>query len=411
MVSAMTYVIVMPAQFALTGAPRLSPSDFVLPFLGLIVLATWGLRVLLRQPLVLEMVAVAVAFGMGIVVHFARYGDMPMTILVPKGVGILVVLGSAVVLAPVVARAPMRFAWTAVASTTLVTLVSIYDYIMEQLVHTFTPFSYRFNFGTDQYRLTGLYQDSNAYGGILVMALMLNLCLTTRPPTRPDRLFRDPRPFLQYMATVILVAGIFFTFSRTAWLGTLMGLVAALVLRPRRVGARFGYALALLVPAAGLMLLNPQFVAGVNFLTNRPRPIEARLDQLATGWAWFLERPFLGSGLGSYVRENGFVIHNTLFAALVELGIVGFVVLAAFFAACLWQAFRASRDLAGEEADLGIATTAALVGLLGVSIGVDVLFQRYLWFAVALAIVCGLRLRRSRLAKAAAPRPAPPVGS
>ena len=408
-VFAVGYVITMQAQFTLTKNPRLALSDFFLPFLGLTVLAYWGWRRLAHLPLLFHLMGLAAVTSMGVVVHYFRYGDMPRDILVSKGLGVLIVLGSAVVLAGAAVKNPFRLVWATVGSVVVICFLSIIDFFLDYVAGVTSPFDYDLNFGRRLYRLTGLFQDPNAYGGILVMALLLNLCLTTLPP-RPDRRFRDARPFLQYMSTVILLAGIFLTFSRTAWIGAVMGLVTAVVLRPKMVGKRLGYAFLALVPAAGLAFLIPAFANLASFLTDRPRPIEARLDQLNNGLAWVGERPFLGSGLGSYLRENDQVIHNTLFSALVEMGIVGFAVFAWFFGSCIWYSYRASRELSGRDAQLGVATASALMGLVGVSFGVDLIYQRYLWFAIALSMICALRLQQKVHARphalgSTAPRP------
>lgn len=406
---AIGYVVTMQAQFTLTRNPRLALSDFFLPFLALSVLAYWGLRRILRLPLLFTLLGVGATTAMGVIIHFYRYGDMPQAILVSKGFGVLVVLGSAVVLAAAAVKNPFRLVWWTVGSTVVVALLSIIDFFLDYVANVDSPFSYDLNFGRRLYRLTGLFQDPNAYGGLLVLVLMLNLGLSFLP-ARPDALLRDVRPFFRYMSTVILLAAIVLTFSRTAWIGTVMGLVTAFALRPRVIGQRLGAALLFLVPAAALAFLSPSFRRLAEFLTDRPRPIEARVDQFAEGWQWFQERPIFGSGLGSYFREHEQVIHNTLFAALVEMGLIGFLVFLWFFVICIWSGFRASRELSGPDAQLGVATTSAMVGLVGVSLGVDLIYQRYLWFAVALSMVCALRLQQKthfRIVFLGAGRPQP----
>ena len=100
--------------------------------------------------------------------------------------------------------------------------------------------------------------------------------------------------------------------------------------------------------------------------------------------------PIVGEGLGSYRRgiegHSGFAgtIHNSFLWLLAETGSVGALLFAAFFWLVLRSLYRAGRL---PEADpLPASVFGMLVLLAGASIGTEIMYQRYFWFLMGLAL-------------------------
>lgn len=103
-------------------------------------------------------------------------------------------------------------------------------------------------------------------------------------------------------------------------------------------------------------------------------------------------RPVLGIGLGGFLWSHrspddplrGLQIHATALWLLVETGIVGLTLFAAFFVAVmralLWRYGKWEKD----PVLIGIAAALIVVGVA--SIGTEILYQRYLWFLAGLGL-------------------------
>jgi O-antigen ligase len=101
----------------------------------------------------------------------------------------------------------------------------------------------------------------------------------------------------------------------------------------------------LIVPAAAIVLLLPQQTW--DRIVSTKSDIESgylggRGEIWNAGWAVFLERPVLGSGVGSFpdavtpVLHQPKAGHNAPLTLLVELGVVGGMLFAALIVTCLW---------------------------------------------------------------------------
>ncbi len=262
---------------------------------------------------------------------------------------------------------------------------------------------------------------------ILAMALNLALPFALVLAVMPAR--RGERP-AAIAAALLMLAALFFTLSRGAWLGAAAGVfvLAAVVLlalgrsawpKPSRrlaIGLGLASLLAAVVVAAGLSLT----------WDSRPgwlfrSSLSPREDALDAGWRIFRDRPFLGAGPNTYgllynVYSGEFPIenihaHNGYVQALVDVGVGGALVLAAggvVLAMAVVPAFR--------EGDRQRRVFIAAVAAASAAFGVHALFDSpNLWktalmpLALVLALALRLGLPPPRPARRAAVALAPRV--
>jgi O-antigen ligase len=189
-------------------------------------------------------------------------------------------------------------------------------------------------------RAYGMAQHPNLLGGCMMVMLLvvIGYYLTQAGWRRPPLL-------------ISLVAGLItllLTFSRAAWLGTAAGGVATLVLAlwSRRQG-RWSPDYTSIAVLVALLLATGFAFAAVNWQLFQPRlglvsqgveirSVESRAMQIEAAWALIRMRPALGVGIGNYptalyrlVREAVAAypvyqpVHNVLFLATAELGLMG----------------------------------------------------------------------------------------
>lgn len=241
-------------------------------------------------------------------------------------------------------------------------------------------------------RLRGLMVDPNAYGGLLMVALILHFSAFVRADKRS--LFR---PILDWSVLVSLALGLFLTTSRSAYLGFVAGLFAFLVFQKtwRRVAIIFavimtGVAGVLLSPLRGLVL------ARIFSL----KQVASRVDIMQAGLRAFLESPIFGLGLGVFfeVSQNRFglpwkqIIHNSYLWILADMGLFGIMVWAYFFLVIFKEskillklASRRFPDFLPEV----IAVFSAFIAMCVFALGIEAFYQRHLWMLVG--IILGLR--------------------
>ena len=112
------------------------------------------------------------------------------------------------------------------------------------------------------------------------------------------------------------------------------------------------------------------------------------------------EAPIIGVGLGTFIyleRKNSqraVTIHTTFLWLLTEAGLIGVGLYAGFAMMCFLTLLRADR---GKQAD-PLATGMLGIGLvfLGASVGTEVMYQRYFWFLLGLALFLPSMSNQSR---------------
>lgn len=212
------------------------------------------------------------------------------------------------------------------------------------------------------------------------------------------------------VACVVLTVGLILTYTRGAWLGATLGLVALFSLAGLRRAGRGLTAIAL------IMLLGIAFLGAERpALFQRALSISSlqanqdRLFMFRSAWAIFVDNPLVGTGLNTFslVYPNYRLpndpnpqaqpfAHNVFLNMLAEGGLLGF---AAFVTILIQAAMAGWRWYAGSrnprDAIMSAATLAAFLGLVvhqmvdGTIISVHV--GAGLWFLIALMIGAGPR--------------------
>jgi O-antigen ligase len=238
-----------------------------------------------------------------------------------------------------------------------------------------------------QVRAAGFAQDPNALGFqiLVVIAVALTMC-------------RNSAYRLCALASCLVL--LWLSGSRSAALAALVLVAFALYFQPRAAST-----VALAVLIAGVLLFVPTLHIGAPtlhiggeksigaMLQYRPTSIGERLATMEIAWQLFQSHPWLGTGLGYFVRffprpdGSNLIIHSTYLWLLAEFGLIGFAVFGAS-ALDLWRSVwrRAWVDRGCRLALL------VLAGLGTMSLVHDMLFQRMAYFALGLALArTGLR--------------------
>ncbi len=241
----------------------------------------------------------------------------------------------------------------------------------------------------------------NILGGYLVVALLLVVPFLMREERRERRA-------LLWSVLIVLIAGLLFTFSRSAWIAVAVGLIffvgamvpRALPLERRRL---FSIVAVFFVAAAVFGVLSRDLilgrVSGETRLETRSR-VERLVGAREAGELFRLE-PWRGTGVGNYTLALARLVpnkpawayqpvHNIPLLILVELGVIGALIV--LFSIIAFVSSLRMRAAPPTPFSLGIL--AGLSGLIIVS-----LFDHYLWSlypgVILVATVLGFWLREA----------------
>ncbi|MEE8500405.1 MAG: O-antigen ligase family protein, partial [Kiloniellales bacterium] len=136
--------------------------------------------------------------------------------------------------------------------------------------------------------------------------------------------------------------------------------------------------------------------------------IEERLASMRAALEAWREAPIMGIGIGTYNQAHRDVpnvadtIHNTFLWLLTETGIIGAGLFTGFFVVVSLALLRGARGPpAGDPFLWGML--GVLLVFAGASVGTEILYQRYFWFLLGLALAVPYRPGRDRGATDAAP--------
>jgi hypothetical protein len=267
--------------------------------------------------------------------------------------------------------------WSAVLRVARLLLLSI------TVVNLFSIGAYLVGWQTDLVndpdldRLTGMLIDPNAYGGLLVVGLALLI----PGALRGERLL--PRPF-HYAAWISLPYGVLLTQSRSAWVA-LAAMFLALGLASPRKATRALVAI-LLVTAVIAIAAGAENRASFIERSDRPQTIDSRVSEARDGLNAYVESPVVGIGLGVYYERYDQIVHFTALWVLADMGVVGFVILVGFFGVITLWAIRLMRGSPreGTKRDLALGLLMAHASVIGLSVGIEALYQRHWWLVMAL---------------------------
>ena len=183
----------------------------------------------------------------------------------------------------------------------------------------------------------------------------------------------------------IMAAGVFFSYTRSVWMGTALGLLIVLALtlrgswRPLVLGSMI---------SAGLLLAVTKMDDIVGFSrgqssTHARASVDLRETFAYLSWQMFLDRPMLGAGFDQfrnaklpYLADRSTDInletvrlwahHNTLLSLLTETGLIGLLLFMGVLGGWGWAAWNIARD--HTMPDWARSQGILLLGVLGVYI-------------------------------------------
>lgn len=364
------YVVMLPVQFGV-GPVRAGPSD---GFLLLYLLLRFPDLRHVRAAWSAWHAALVGAFGISLCVALVRTGELTGYALGQKSLGLVFLLLSYVSLVDYcssVQRLVQVLRWF-VLGATVNAAVALAAFAL-QVTGSLSTDSINFAGA----RVSGFLIDPNAFGGVMVTALVLHLWTWSTP----TRVWTWPGGGL---VSLIMLVALVLTFSRSAWIAFVVAVGTALVLR----GAAGLRPLPKLVSLgiATAMTVGVALVPTVLWLVLRPDQVSGRLDILRNAAADFLDSPIFGIGLGTFQeRHNSNIVHNTTAWIAAEFGVIGLI---AFLGFVSWFIVGLLRVIGSGPHNLRHLALAVLLGqtaLLGLSVGIEAFYQRYWWLLFAAA--------------------------
>ena len=250
---------------------------------------------------------------------------------------------------------------------------------------------------SDGLRAEGLFQDPNVYGPFLIPAALIVLEELINPRLLSLGATKKGLVF------AVLVVGTILSYSRAAWISTVIGVIVLLVvLAMRQGGSRRAFAGLIVISVVAMVGVTVVSATGsVGFLQERATlqsyDSERFLAQ-RTGLELAFQKP-VGIGPGQFegrsIVETGntypVATHSIYVRALAEQGLLG---LLALLGVLLGTLLLAARNALGGRDTYGIGSAsllAAWVGLMVNSAVVDTAHWRQLWVIAALIWVGATR--------------------
>jgi len=254
----------------------------------------------------------------------------------------------------------------------------------------------------------GPVSQSNRFAQILIVLVPLAVYMQRTERRRAGR-------NAALVAAALITAGVLLTLSRSAFLILASLAVAMVFLRWVRLSHLLVAGFALIMCAS---LVVPSFferiasiASAVNVLSSdvadrskTDGAVRGRTTSMMTAWLVFRDHPFLGVGAGQYqqyvleyVRRidnaprdhtTARRAHNLYLELLAEVGVIGLAVFLWIIGSLIRRLFQRRRELLAKypaSADLATACGLMLLVYLGTGMFAHLSFQRYYWFALALA--------------------------
>ncbi len=363
------YVALLPYLFEAGNHMNFAPADC---FLLLALMLAAPQLTCRRSAWTIWHAGILLTFVLGSFVAALRFGGLERYELLNKDAGLLLPFLSYAAVTSIVTEWDdlRRILRIFTVGVVIENLVAVGGFLAAYFFGVATPFT-RY----EGLRLSGMLLDPNAYGGLLVVALVI----CEGGSWGPAPLFN--RPMLTF-SRLTLTLGILFTFSRSAWLGLGFAFLVLSLVRPR-VAIR--PVLAGFVAAPGLLLLlGSRFVPIFQEMASRPKQVQERFDLIHQALDIFVSHPLLGGGLGSFRAEAGEVAHNSAMWFLADFGIAGLTVLMAFLAWFFTRAWLAYRLAPERERPLVLALLLSHAAMVGVAMGIEAFYQRHWWLVLGL---------------------------
>ncbi len=363
------YVALLPYLFEVGYRLNFAPADCFL----VLVLVLAGAHLKFRgSAWTIWHVGILLTFVLGSLVAAVSFGELARYELLNKDAGLLLPLLSYAAITSLVTdwdnlRQILR---VFTVSVVVENLLAIGGFLAAYFFHMVTPFT-RY----EGLRLSGMLLDPNAYGGLLVVALVI--CEGASWGPRP--LFQRP---MLWFSRITLDLGILFTFSRSAWLGLGLAFLLFFVIKPM-VAVRPLVAAIAAGPCV-VFLMGRRFLPVFEEMASRPKQVQERFDLIHQALQAFARHPLLGGGLGSFRLAVGEVAHNSVMWFLADFGILGVAAFLAFLGWFLTTAWLAYRFAPQRQQPVALALFLAHAAMIGVAMGIEAFYQRYWWLVLGL---------------------------
>jgi hypothetical protein len=378
------YVILLPYQFQTGDGINFAPADCLL--LLLLVFGVGQLKYR-RDAWSVWHFGIGLIFVAGSLVAALRFGTISRYELLNKDIGLfLPFLSYAAVTSCIDEWEDLRHLLRVFAlSVVIQNAVMVATFLASYFYGIANPFA---RYGG--LRLAGMLLDPNAYGGFLVMTLVL----IEGASSGPNPLFRK---WTLLASRSTLALGILFTFSRSAWSGLGLALLLFAWLRPWKV-ARLLFGGLLCVPAL-LLVLGRRFVPIFAEMASRPKQVQGRFDLIHDALAAFAQHPILGGGIGAFRLGEGEIAHNSAMWFLADFGIAGLTVFLGFLGWFFLKGWSAYRSAPAMERPLTLAVLLAHTAMFGLAMGIEAFYQRHWWLVLGMiASAYSLTLRHESTA-------------
>lgn len=361
------YLICLPIQIETPIGLRFAPSDL---FIMLYLVFGLGKLRIRRDAFSVWHYALLMIFMLGSYMAILWDGELTQYAILQKIIGLFLLILTYIVFTSAITS------WEKVDSFLKAFLWSIV--VQNCFAMILYIFGIKLAWFNEYDRLSGMLIDPNAYGGLLVVAFALLL----------SSYFQD-RPLIKgvwgILSLFTLTMGILLSFSRSAWIGLFMTILVVTVLRPSYFLRIFvGFLIALL---SLLLLKGKQYIDVMIYMAKRPSEINSRINLLDQAFLMFEKSPIFGTGLGTYHNEYQFIIHNTPIWFLTEFGLIGLVVFLGFTCWFFVKGIAFYRYGEQSRQSLIIGLLLAHLAMLGLSLGIEALYQRHWWFIMSIIAI------------------------
>ncbi len=311
------------------------------------------------------------SFAVGSIFALIRFGEVGRYVLINKDIGLMVLFATYAVVNSV-ARDWERVRWllrVLIISTSIQNVIYFTLFLARRNTGLLIPYM-----DVGVLRLCGMLIDANAYGGMLILVLALHIInVYSRRPLVPG--------WFGMFTTINLAIGVLLTYSRSAWIGLVLLLLLVIVMKPG-TGVRL-IGICIVVAFAMQRVMGPKYAAEMQQMALRDTASD-RMSLIAEAMPMYWKSPAFGVGLGVFDREFGTIIHNTTLWFLVEMGIFGFVWFVGFVAWFLYKGVQAYKMASELNKPLVLSLIAACLAMIGLSMGIEALYQRHWWVVLSL---------------------------
>jgi len=412
-------LLVIGCQFQFTPnilgtAIRMSLSDIILPVVWInIIFLSWGKHFSFKVHGLLYPACILAVFSLwmtsSLLISYLYSGSLSSWALFNKFCGWFLVLG---------------YFWFGVAVSLYLSkeyrnqIIKIFLMTswlissIEFLTVVFDKFNVVIPYFEPEFRLTGCFENPNAYGLFCVFCLLIHL-----PFVKAALLFR---PIWHQFGLAINVVALIYSCSRSAYVALIIG-VSILALKkqfPSKIINSFWILLILLgisnfpfkleyayekagkpqsykfeeyLPGKGISSHALRYYTNENLWNGKDGGAQERLETTKQALNLWKTHPLMGIGLGGFLEQQKVpvgqrvALHNTPLWLMTEMGLVGLALMLSFMFVCFHDINKFIYHKKASDPLLK-SVLAIMVGFAAASLVTELTYQRHLWFWLGLVL-------------------------